>query len=81
MSHEELKKQWADKAAGLLVGKRITRVRYLTDEEIEGIGWHSAAIVLQLDDGTFLWPSSDDEGNNAGAMFTTDEKLDTIPVI
>ena len=74
-------KEWTDKAAALLVGRTITEVRYLTDAERKGLGWHGRPIAIRLDDGTWLWPSSDDEGNNAGALFTTDTTLMTIPVI
>jgi len=74
-------KQWTTKAAKLLVGKTITGVRYLTEEERATLGWYSRTLVLMLNDGTFVWASSDDEGNNAGALFTTDEKLITIPTI
>jgi hypothetical protein len=38
-------------------------------------------VVLTLDDGTQLYPAADDEGNNAGALFTTLADLDTIPVV
>ena len=74
-------KQWTTKAAKLLVGKTITGVRYLTEEERSTLGWYSRTLVLMLNDGTFVWASSDDEGNNAGALFTTDENLITIPTI
>lgn len=75
------KKRWAAEAAKLLVGRKIVAVRYLTNEEVEGLGWYGASIALGLDDGSWIWPSSDDEGNDAGALFTTNEKMSTIPVI
>lgn len=74
-------KQWAEKAAALLVGKTITGVRYITEKEREGLGWSKRSLVLILDDGTYLWPSADDEGNNAGSFFTTDRSLEVIPTI
>jgi hypothetical protein len=37
--------------------------------------------MLVLDDGTQLWPSADDEGNDPGALQTTIPGLATIPVI
>lgn len=52
-----------------LLGKRITKVRYLTSEEAEMLGWRCTSIVLQLEDGTMIFPSADDEGNDAGALF------------
>lgn len=74
-------KVWGEKVAKELVGKAITAVRYLTEEEREELGWHDRSVVIQLSDGTLLWPSRDDEGNGAGALFTTIEELPTVPVI
>lgn len=74
-------KTWGDKVAKELVGKTIVAVRYLTDEEREDLDWYNRSIVLQLSDGTLIWPSQDDEGNGAGALFTTIESLPTVPVI
>lgn len=78
----EIVGRWTKDAAKLLVGRKIVNVRYLTDEEQnEELGWGSKSIVLELDNGLLLYPSADDEGNDAGALFTSDEKLPTIPVI
>ena len=52
-----------------LVGSSIKSVRYLSTEEAEAHGWPASSLVLMLDDGTMLYPSSDDEGNNAGSLF------------
>lgn len=73
--------EWGVKAMLLLVGRKIERVRYLTEKEREGLGWSKRSLVLILDDGTYVWPSADDEGNNAGAFFTTNSKLELIPTI
>lgn len=64
---QEMKTRWA-KACKPLVGRRIVQVRYMTPAEVEALGYYSAPMVLQLDDGTLMWPQQDDEGNNAGAM-------------
>ena len=34
------------------------------------MGWDYQPLELFLDNGTILTPSMDDEGNNAGALFT-----------
>jgi hypothetical protein len=39
------------------------------DRDVEALGWDRSAVMLVLDDGTLLYPSSDDEGNDAGALF------------
>jgi hypothetical protein len=78
---EQCKARWA-KAFQPLVGRRIAAVRWLGDDEVEELGWTEAPIALQLDDGTLLWPSQDDEGNGAGALFVQGEKLPEVaPVI
>lgn len=73
--------RWLHDAAPILVGRTIKRIRYLSDSERDELMWDRASIVLELDDGTLLWPSADDEGNDAGALFTTNLDMPTIPVI
>ena len=73
--------RWTAEIKAKLLGKKIVGIRYMTDKEVEHFGWHSKAVVLQLDDGGELIPSMDDEGNNAGALFTNYVGLETIPVI
>ncbi len=79
--NEENKTRWAKRASEFLVGKKIKQVRYLTDKEVESLGWYSSALVIFFEDGSHFFPSKDDEGNDAGALFTSDKKMPTIPVI
>lgn len=81
MDTKSLKLQWAARIGSAITGKRIVEVRYMTDKEVEDLGWYSSAVVLVLDDGHMLFPSQDDEGNNAGSLFSTYENLNTFPVI
>lgn len=74
-------KEWGDKAMLLLAGRKIERVRYLTEKERREFGWSQRSLILILDDGTHIWPSADDEGNNGGAFFTTNSELQVIPTI
>jgi len=75
---------WNNEGAKVLVGKRVVRVRYLTDKEAENMGWHDRSIAIFFDDGTIIFPSQDDEGNGPGSMFGTlsgeDFTLPTLPV-
>ena len=73
-------KTWLKKINKSLKGRTITEARYMTKAEAESLGWYSRAVVLQLNDGNILFPSMDDEGNNAGALFTNDPDLEVIPV-
>ena len=72
---------WCDVAKTMLLNRKIVGVRYLLDEEMELLGWDERSIVLILDDGNMIFPSSDDEGNRAGALFTNDPKHPTLPTL
>src|SRR5690606_5804435 len=77
----DLKKEWVDRIAAKLIGRKITAVRYMTKEECQGFDWYDSAVVLVLDNGVELIPSQDDEGNGPGAIFTNIKGLTIIPVI
>ena len=72
---------WTDKISKNLVGKTITKVEYVSEEETEKTGWYKRPIAIQLNDGNWLVPMADDEGNDGGAISTTFDKLGVIPVI
>mgnify|MGYP006088847561 CR=1 FL=1 len=77
----ESETQWNEKTSSLLLGKTITLVRYMNDNEQEELGWYNKAVVIQLDDGTALIPTPDNKRNKAGALYTTNAWLPIIPVI
>lgn len=55
-----------------LVGRKIVEVRRATQEELD-LAFMDAnhfPLVFVLDNGTKIIPSSDEEGNNAGAFFS-----------
>ena len=64
-----LLENWTDVARGRLMARTVVDVRYLTKEEVEGLGWTKSAVVIIFNDGTMLFPSRDEEGNGAGALF------------
>jgi len=72
---------WTEAAKGLLIGRTIKSVRYMGAKEVMELGWCSRAVVITLDNGVSIYPSMDGEGNGAGALFTPDSELPTIPVI
>ena len=72
---------WTDKVAKNLVGKKITRVEYMTEIEMEDNMWYKRPIAIQLDNKYWLIPMMDDEGNDGGALSTSFKDLGTIPVI
>lgn len=69
MAKQTLLDHWSNRAKNSFVGRRIVDARYLSKEELETLGWTKSVLVFQLDDGTLLFPSQDDEGNDGGAMF------------
>ena len=77
----QVKKNGETDITKLLVGRKIVAVRYMNDEEMENHGWYNRALLIQLDDGTVIYPSRYDEGSGAGALFTNSEEMSTIPVI
>lgn len=74
-------KHWDTVANNLLLGKKIVKVRYFTEHECREMGWLYRPVALLLDSGIWVYPSSDDEGNEGGALFTTDGKEPVLPIL
>ena len=72
---------WASEARKILVGRTIAAVRYMTEEEAADSDFDSSPIVIIFDDGSYIFPMRDDEGNDAGALATSNEDTPTLPVI
>ena len=72
---------WTELIADHLVGRTITKVEYIPRDEAEENMWYKRPVSIQLDNGHWITPMMDDEGNDGGAMSTTFTKLGTIPVI
>jgi hypothetical protein len=74
---------WAKEANKALKGKTVQMVRYMSKEEAEDMGWYSRPVVIQFTDGTLMFPSADDEGNDGGAFFgqSPSGKDITMPVL
>ena len=72
---------WLTEAKEQLLNRKIVNVRYMTSEEMEQLGWYCRPVVMVLDDGNMIYPSSDDEGNNGGALFTCNEANPVLPVL
>jgi len=82
MTKHQVQDKIEKRAREILVGKTIQSLGYLDEDEKNNLLWDKSAIVLELNDGTLLFPSMDDEGNEAGAMFIqTEKELERIPVI
>jgi hypothetical protein len=79
----EVRVSCINEAESVLKGKKIVKVDYMYDKDLEALGWYHKALVIFLDDGTLIFPTTDDEGNDAGAIhyITSDDKSGILPVI
>lgn len=73
--------KWTEVARRQLVGRTIVAVNYFSPEEAELCGFDQRPIVLKLDDGNLIYPSCDEEGNDAGVLFTDDPDEPVIPAL
>lgn len=82
-TENEINKYWTDKAKSVLLNRKIVDVRYMSDEEMEMLGWYKRPLVFQLDDNTLCFLSCDDEGNDGGViMYQKDgDPEGVLPVI
>lgn len=55
----------------MMDGRRIRRVRLMAPEELMEEGWSHTATVpcIEMEDGSILYASCDEEGNGPGAIF------------
>jgi hypothetical protein len=74
-------KKWLEKVESALIGRKIIKVKYLNAKtSMDVFGWNYQPFEIYLDNGVILTPSADDEGNNAGAIFTNVEEIGVIGV-
>ena len=79
---EKIVQYWEYRASETLLGKRIVKVEYISEKECEENMWSSRPLCFQLEDGTWIVPQRDDEGNDGGALgYTKNNKFDVLPVI
>ena len=85
MDNKEIIEQWIERAEKLLLGRKIVKIEYMSEGETKETGWFSRPICLKLDDGSWLVPQRDDEGNDGGALYYSHPKdpneSETLPVI
>jgi hypothetical protein len=72
-------RDWSGDATKIFKGKTVRKIEYLTDDEMNHMGWDINAPVIVFTDGSWIIASSDDEGNDAGALFTSAPKMNVIP--
>jgi len=88
MSQENKKEQtteerWTEEASRVLLNRKIVKVEYLSEKDIDGYGWSKRPITFWLDDGTWIQAQMDDEGNDGGVLFfaKNNEDQGVLPVL
>lgn len=71
-------KEFISNLESQLVGKSIVSIRYMNDREMGMFGWDNRPIIILLNDGTFVIPQRDDEGNDGGAIALVNNKKFTL---
>ena len=74
-------KRWTKIAKDILLNRKIVIVKYMSEKETNEMYWHKSPVCMKLDSGVWIYPSSDDEGNDGGALFTTDDNVPCLPVL
>ena len=81
MTDQELTDVWNKRVSKLLVGRKIIKVEYTSQKDAEEQGWYKRPVQIQLDNGVWLTPTSDDEGNDGGSIHTNLKGNSIIPVL
>lgn len=81
MGEKSTEEYWTGKVKKALLGKKIVKVEFMHQDSVTKNMWYKRPVCLLLDDGNWIYPMMDDEGNDGGAMGTTFDKLETIPVL
>ena len=80
-----LGQQWKNRLSPELLGQRIVRMHYMSKRDAEELGWYKRPLMLMLENGTWIIPQQDDEGNDGGALWlmnnTKELKEPLAPVI
>ncbi len=81
MTSNERALAWQKKIETHLLGKSIIKVEYMSEKDANDFGWTNRPIQFLLNNGVWLTITSDDEGNDGGAIHTNIKQLSIIPVI
>ena len=64
-----LGQQWKNRLSPELLGQRIVRMHYMSKKDAEELGWYKRPLMLMLENGTWIIPQQDDEGNDGSALW------------
>tara|TARA_R110002012_G_scaffold37090_1_gene104263 strand:+ start:6487 stop:6798 length:312 start_codon:yes stop_codon:yes gene_type:complete len=73
---------WTKYVADKLIGRTIVKIEYMSSREAVESMWYSRPVCILLDNGKWLYPMRDDEGNDGGAIgIASKDGGDTFPVL
>ena len=78
------KREWELLVEERVLNKKIVGVKYMPSKDAWDMGWQQRCVMFKLDDGTWLMPQCDDEGNDAGALWhsgKTPEQQTVFPTL
>lgn len=73
--------RWRKTAKEVLLNRKIVAVEYLRVDETTEMGWYDRPIAFKLDNGIWVYPARDEEGNDGGVLFTTDTERAILPAL
>jgi hypothetical protein len=80
-NEQSIQEYWTEKINKELLGRKITKIEYLTQKELDDNMWDKSPIAIELDNRIWLVPMADDEGNDGGSISTNIKNLPIIPTI
>lgn len=80
-NEQSIQEYWTEKINKELLGRKITKIEYLTKDEVDNNMWYKSPIAIELDNRIWLIPLADDEGNDGGSISTSIKNLPIIPTI
>tara|TARA_Y100000004_G_scaffold53443_1_gene59436 strand:+ start:803 stop:1063 length:261 start_codon:yes stop_codon:yes gene_type:complete len=80
-NEQSIQEYWTEKINKELLGRKITKIEYLTQKELDDNMWDRSPIAIELDNRIWLVPMADDEGNDGGSISTNIKNLPIIPTI
>ena len=65
---DSIRTTWTKTAENMLLGRKIVKVEYIPVHETDDMMWDYQPISFLLDNGNWVYPMRDDEGNDGGAL-------------
>ena len=75
-----IRASWIETANKLLLGRKIVKVEYIPVKETDDMMWEHQPVCFLLDNGDWVYPMRDDEGNDGGALVVGEITLPVLSV-